>query len=202
MKYLLTSTTEAGELPTVGPTASRGTRARVQEQPRQDAVGRDPITGKRRATKQKNELGAMDTAAGRTQGPSSLVLMSSREGLTTGMTGSGVVVSAGASQGAPARRAEGDGAHMGEHEQAERRASWASSKLGPVRAESTELEEAAARRAVKGARHGELGREVHTQEIRTTRQRKEDQGGGWKKSRGGRLEIFFLFFFLSFFRNS
>jgi hypothetical protein len=69
-------------------------------------------------------------------------------------------------------------------------------------AESTELEEAAARRAVKGARHGELGREVHTQEIRTTRQRKEDQGGGWKKSRGGRLEIFFLFFFLSFFRNS
>jgi hypothetical protein len=33
MKYLLPSTTEAGELPTVGPTARRGTRARVQEEP-------------------------------------------------------------------------------------------------------------------------------------------------------------------------
>jgi hypothetical protein len=46
----------------------------------------------------------MDATAGRTQGPSSLALLPSREGLTAGMTGSGVVASAGASQGAPVGR--------------------------------------------------------------------------------------------------
>jgi hypothetical protein len=52
-------------------------------------AGRDHDTEKRRTTKQKSELGAMDATAVRMQGPSSLALQPSRE------------------------RAEGDGARAG-----------------------------------------------------------------------------------------
>jgi hypothetical protein len=82
----------------------------------------------------------------------------------------------------------------------------ASSKQGPTRVGSTELDEAAARRAAKRARHGELGREERAQEIRTARGRgkrrmtraagKRNRAAAGKKSREGRPEIFFLSFFL------